>query len=149
MGNASIPTRLPQADDSVAMLLGRGRIPYLTEVGLARASRTTSTSTATIDARGFRGIIIQISMWSSGGAGGVLPTILGVDPNFTFYPQLAVLDTGYVQGNNFGWIYEWGPGYATSSAGLGGGRLPPFFRINVAHSSANAYDYAMNYTLLD
>ena len=135
--------------DGLLALLGRGSVPYLTEVGLARASRTTSTSTTTIDARGFRGIIIQIAMWSSGGPGGVLPTILAVDPNLTFYPQLAVLDSGYVQGNNFAWVYEWGPGYATSAAGLGGGRLPPFFRINISHSSANPYDYAMSYTLLD
>lgn len=150
----SIATRVPQRGDTPEALLARGFYPYLEGVALARAARNTSTSSATIESLGFRGILIDVYMWTTGGAGGVLPVLSAPNSFSASWAQFAVLDSGYVQANNTGWHYQFGPGYLLYSAGGGGGgltggRLPPRFRITMAHSSANPYDYAVNYTLLD
>jgi hypothetical protein len=145
MGNASIPTRLPQVDDSVGMLLARIAPVSRSGVGLVSAARTTTTSTSSIDVGGARVLTVFLDVTATPGSGGLSVGVEMQDPitgqwSTCLFPSAPVVaSVGLTQ-------YQM-PGGTVSSTGCAVAALTPNVRIRVTHSSAVSYTYSVSYVL--
>jgi hypothetical protein len=145
VGNASIPTRLPQADDSVAMLLARIAPVSRSGVGLVSGARTTTTSTASIDVGGARILTVFLDVTAVPGSGGLSVSVDMQDPitgqwsNCNFPSAPSVASVGITQ-------YQM-PAGTISSTGCSIAALTPNVRVRVTHASAVSYTYSLSWVL--
>lgn len=70
-----IATRVPQQGDSFDLLIARLLTTHLTEVVLPSATANAGRTSDLLKARGFRGMIVHVSITGYGGGGGIIPYI--------------------------------------------------------------------------
>lgn len=133
------------------MLLARLAAGPIDATGLSSASRNSTTSTASISSKGFRGILFYLDLTVYGGAGLVYPIIEALDPASGKWITLVSFNTAISSVS--AWSYAYGPGVsagsgATIAIGDRGGLLPSTFRLTVYHSTANAHTYSLGYSLI-
>lgn len=137
-----ITTRVPQNDDSLALLLARLLAVHsqrVTGTALAAATRSSTTQSGLIDCTGFRGIILYFRVTSVPGVDTVTLGIRGVDPasgvTIVLGQRPAVSGAGY-------YIATFGAGASLLAA------LPDQIRVDVQHSGAGNFDYSVGYCLI-
>lgn len=150
--NVSLPTRIPQNDDSVAMLLAKTLGAPDRGTLLASATRTATTSSAAINAANAKALIIFLNVTAASGTGGLRPTIDFLDPVSGNWRGLvacfsaAVTATGttpFAAGPGIGS----GQGFAINSGGWVGVPMSSQLRITVSHLDASSYTYSLGYEL--
>lgn len=151
MSDVSINTRWPQTSDAERQLLARLAATCLAGTALASATRTTSTITTDISARGFRGLIVYLNVTSASGTGGLTPRLIAKDPlsgvtSVSAGVSAAATSTGLR-------VYHFGPGVGTlAGTGIGWGAasvmLSQTFQLQVLHGDASNYTYSLSYELI-
>lgn len=139
-----IITRVPQNDDSVALLLARllaVQSQRVTGTALAAATRNSTTQSAIIDCTGFRSIIVFFRVTSVPGVDTVRVTIRGIDP--VSGVAMALLQAGTVSAVGATTVIA-GPGAGSAMA------LPDQIRIEITHSASPGgnFDYSVGYCLI-
>lgn len=139
-----ITTRIPQNDDSVALLLARlltVQSQRVTGTALALATRNSTTQSSIIDCTGFRGIIVYHRLASAPGTDTVRLTIRGIDP---VSGTAFALASGTAQSVAGIYATTVGPGFGLPSA------LPDQIRIEITHlpSPSGNFDYSVGYCLI-
>jgi len=150
-----LSSRIPQTDDSVALLLARllaVQSQRVTGTALASVSRTSNTQSLDIDCTGFQALLVTLSVTAAPGAGGLQIRLRTRDPvsgNLTgFFFGTVTISTVSTNCGIFG------PGFGGFTSGtspvLGGAGiyLPDTVRIEVAHSTADPYTYSVGYVLI-
>ncbi len=151
MSDISISTRIPQSSDTERQLLARLCTSCISGTALASATRTTSTITTDISARGFRGLILYLNVTAASGTGGLTPRLIAKDPlsgvtSVSAAVSAAATSTGLR-------VFHFGPGVGTlSGTGIGWGAasvmLSNTFQLQVLHGDASNYTYSLTYELI-
>lgn len=149
--NVSLPTRIPQNDDSVAMLLARMLGTPGSGTLLASASRTTTTSTTTLDFFGAKTLLVVLNVSVAGAAGGLQVLVEYEDPVSASWVRFGFNTTARTTAGQI--VMALGPDLsaltnATLQAGTGVILPCPLnskMRFTVVHSTADAYTYSLGY----
>ncbi len=125
-----------------------------TTIGTALTSnaRTVTTTSATIDANGARGIIAYINVTAASGTGGLVLRVGAVDPVTLATNPIASLNvTLLTTGLRAFSIYPGNGGSSVAAwlfAGTAGVPLPSKFNLSVTHADASSYTYSVTYELI-
>lgn len=150
--NVSLPTRIPQNDDSVAMLLARLVGVPVRGTLLASATRTTNTSTTTLDFFGCRAVVLFLNITASS-AGGLRLNIEYQDPVSGVWRASIIAPSPYITSTGLYPILV-GQAIGTMNNGsLNAGAicslpLAANMRITVQHGDANNQTYSLAYETL-
>lgn len=149
--NVSLPTRIPQNDDSVPMLLARSLGTPTRGTLLASATRTTITSTGNLDLFGVRAVVLFLNI-TAASAGGLRVNIDYQDPVSSLWRTLVIAPTAYivtpgtypiVVGAGFGSLN----GSVINAGAICGVALTSSMRFSVQHGDANNQTYSLGYEI--
>ena len=154
--NIELTTRIPQNDDSLAMLLARLVGVPVRGTLLASQARTATTSTNAIDGTGFRGIMVFLNVTTASGTGGLTLFFEHQDPVSGLWAVTAVQSAAAITTTGLR-PYLAGQGIGLGS-NLGAAGAPVFadrghiltsaFRLRVTHGDASSYTYSIGYELI-
>lgn len=144
MGNASITTRLPQGEDSVAMLLARLCPVTVSGVALVSASRSTSTLSGSISTAGCRVLTVFIDVTAIGASTAAVSVDMQ-DPNSGNWVNCNFPSAPNITGTG---TYQYQmPGGTINATGCAVSALVGNVRVRVTHGGASALTYSVSYVL--
>ena len=153
MPDLPISTRIPQTNDSEALLLARAIAGPVSAVGLASAARTVTTNTADILTRGFNGITAFLNVSAVPGLGGLRVGLALKDPVDGTVRTLVHSSTLITTTGLFVVQFARGVGslngatIPTGQCALAGVQLTSCVQLSVVHTTADSYTYKLNYEL--
>lgn len=137
-----IVTRLPQNDDSVALLLARllaVQSQRVTGTALVLLARTQTTQTGIIDTQGFRYLVLFHRITAVPGVESVTLNLLMIDP-------VSGVSNNPLNGSPRTvaslFITSVGPGLGVNLP------LPDQIRLEVLHSGTGSFTYSVGYCLI-